>query len=735
MRATLKGMRVGAIVRHRKEPIDEAAAPLINEEPKKPFTKRVTSAADLNTRFRAKLFESGLTVTDAAKLGFRLMLGPEAASLLKLGAFAGFQIPYFNELGKPTKFWRYRFLEDTRTGFAALTNAKSIRYIQPVNTINEVYIPPLRDWRDTFRDISKEIIITEGELKAACATKLGIPTIALGGVWTFMSKKSKLWMLPFFTDEPDRWKGRTVVIVFDSDAATNPNVLMAEFALAKALTVLGALVYILRLPNVAGRTKTGLDDYLMSEGAASFVALRAEHAQAYVPSAALHELNTEVVYVRDPGLIIKLENLQRMSVQNFTSHAYAPRIHRIEIPTKDGTRFETKSAAVEWIKWGNRFELERIAYLPEEPFVSNNQLNVWPGYGADGMLSPVKGDIRPWLQYLDWIFPDKEDADDRRWFEQWCACPFQKPGVKQRNAVVFWSSMNGSGKSIFGELIMPIIYGKNATMISESDLTASHNDWAENKQFVLGDEIGGQADTKRSIAEIIKTTISRPKIRINPKFIPAYELRDCINYFFTSNKSDAFLLDRTDRRFFIHRAPEMPLPFELRDAIVKWTATPEGAAALLYYFKTIDMTGYDPYAPPPVTIAKREMIAMGQSDLSAWITSLKEDPDSVLRLGPVPIKYRLFSSEALLNLFIQNKNDGQRGRYSVNVMGRELANAGFARAAKGWGCRTREGQLKLWVVRDVVAVLKLGQAAIGDLYDKEREADKVLKKRNKLTGG
>lgn len=686
------------------------------------------STSDLNARFKTKLAESSLTLADAKKLGFQLMTGEEAASTLKLSPFAGFKIPYFDERGKPTKFWRFRFLEDTRTGVAALTDAKPIKYMQPPHTTNEVYMPPFIDWNSLFADPTKEIVITEGELKAACACKLGIPTVALGGVWTFMSKKSKLWMLPFFTKDTKRWNDRSVLICFDSDAATNPNVLAAEIHLAKQLTKLGAPLSIMRLPNIEGREKTGLDDFLTILSPAEFLELRTE-VESYEESRALHELNSEVVYVRDPGLIMKLENLQRMSPQSFTAHAYSTRIHRIISYDKDGReKFAEKSAAIEWLKWPNRFEAERAVYLPERPIMVDDQINVWPGYGTDGTLEPLKGDIGPWNEYLDWIFPEKEDASDKAWFEQWCACPIQRPGIKMRNAVLFWSGMEGSGKSMIGENLLPIVYGRNATMISESDLIARHNEWAENVQFVLGDEIGGQSDNKRQIAEIVKTTVTRPKIRVNPKFIPAYEMVDCINYIFTSNKPDAFVLSANDRRYFVHRAPEIPMPLDLRDRLITWCATRAAAEALYYHLKTIHLNGFDPFAPPPITNAKREMIDAAQSDLTIWINQLKSDPDSILKIGNAPLKYSLYTSEQVLDIFIKNKQDGMRGRYSVALMGRELASVGLRRAAKGFGCPTKDGQLKLWSLRNAGAYEKLGKTEIGRIYDDERTASGPLKK-------
>ena len=56
------------------------------------------------------------------------------------------------------------------------------------------------------------------------------------------------------------WQGREVLLVFDSDAATNPHVAQAREAFADELSSQGAEVLVLYLPQLDGLAKTGLDD-------------------------------------------------------------------------------------------------------------------------------------------------------------------------------------------------------------------------------------------------------------------------------------------------------------------------------------------------------------------------------------------------------------------------------------------------------------------------------------------
>ena len=140
-------------------------------------------------------------------------------------------------------------------------DGKPLKYESPKGRSSEIYIPPqVRDYLTG----SGELLITEGAKKALKSVQDGFPTIALAGVWNFKAKGESS-LLP--TLERIQWQGRVVKIVFDSDAATNEGIRLAEMWLAKNLRMRGAKVSIVRLPS-DGENKVGLDDYLLKHGPA-----------------------------------------------------------------------------------------------------------------------------------------------------------------------------------------------------------------------------------------------------------------------------------------------------------------------------------------------------------------------------------------------------------------------------------------------------------------------------------
>jgi hypothetical protein len=206
----------------------------------------------------ADLERSGLSSTDAETLGIVPLDAATAAADVAPGAAGrtAYRLPYFDLNGKEIDFYRLRF-----TGAPATQLADPApRYSQPKGSAPRLYLPPLLDraWATIAADSATPIVITEGEKKAACACKHGFPTIGLGGVWSGIVGGS---LLPDF-DAFD-WKDRLFGIVFDADAATNPQVVNAAARLAAELALRGADPRVGFLPQ--GGPK-GLDDLVVAQG-------------------------------------------------------------------------------------------------------------------------------------------------------------------------------------------------------------------------------------------------------------------------------------------------------------------------------------------------------------------------------------------------------------------------------------------------------------------------------------
>lgn len=633
--------------------------------------------------FLKKIEASSLEEDDLKALGFQVSeIGPPTLPIQG----PGFVIPYHDLHAVPTGFFRYRYLVDIRN------RGKLIRYTQPAGSPVEAYYPPTVDWATIAKHREEEVLITEGELKAAAACKLGYPTVGLGGVWSWRQGSKLIHMF-----DDIEWAGRKVHLVFDSDAVNNLHVLQAEQALAKILSAAGALVRIVRIPSIPALGKTGLDDLIKHRGPDALASAILNHGYWYEECVELHRMNAEVCFVQRPGIVVQRSTLYLMDPIKFQSQVYRNWWYMADSVknSKKKVSQDKVYTAAEWMAWPVRSQVHELTYEPgahetviHDPVQGVSRYNIWPGWGVD----PVPGDVGPWTRLLDFLFDGPNGGAARRWFEQWCAYPMQHPGTKLFQAVLLWGVTQGTGKSLVGETLNKI-YGKNGTQMQHGDLQDSFNDWAAHKQFILAEEAtGGDRYAK---ADRIKNMITQEKIKINQKYIASYTLRDCINYLFTSNRPDALLLEDTDRRFFVWEISKAPMAQEFYAAYREWKEGP-GPAYLFHHLLHLDLSGFSPREHALPTHAKAEMSRMSKSDVDGWAATLRDTPDNALMVGARVAPWSLATTEDLIALYDPDKN----GRVTANGLGRSLRRQGMRQIQSGTQFTMPDGRkLRMWILR------------------------------------
>lgn len=624
---------------------------------------------------KTKLQSSGLTTKIAESLG---MYEIASAALLddSFEPLPALVLPYHDLDGKPARshpkwpeFYRLRYLAKGKS-FKDLATDKSQRYAQPPGSGVCAYFPKTEAWAKIAKDTAQGLIFTEGELKAAAACDNGYPTIGLGGIWNFMAQREGLFFLPEL--EKIDWRKRNVWVCYDSDYASNPNVCAAINRIASELDERGALVHVLLLPDLVEGGKTGLDDYFLQEGPDEFERLLDE-AEPIGFVRPLWKLNSDVIYIEDPGMVVVEATGQKMSPSQFKEHSrWAVANFPERKINKDGEIVVKKEpAAPAWIRWPMRRSARAVTYAPGAPRLTDDGFyNQWQGWGVE----PEAGDVKPWLDLIDYLFEGAE-KEAKEWFFDWCAYPLQNPGVKMYSSVVIHGVVQGTGKTLVG-ITLGRIYGDNYKIIKDDDLESTY--WAENKQFIMGDEISGRDN--RQYANTLKRLITQDTITINIKFVPQYDVPDCINYLFTSQHPDAFFIEDTDRRYFVNEVTaDEPLPMSFYDKYDAWLWG-DGPKHLFDWLLKRKIKSFNPAAPPPRTRAKDRMVRNSKGELAAWVQDLREFPEQILRFGQMLHTRDMFTSQELLDMYKQTHPEAKAS--SVGL-GRVLSQAGFPQVDNG----------------------------------------------------
>ena len=182
----------------------------------------------------------------------------------------------------------------------------------------------------------------------------------------------------------------------------------------------------------------------------------------------------------------------------------------------------------------------------------------------------------------------------------------------------------------------------------------------------------------------MKSLITRATVVINNKWKPIYSTPDYMNYWFTSNDSDCFYMDRQDRRLMVIEVTGRPLGDGIYAKFGEWRDKQGGLAALLYhYLKEVDCAGFNPASRPPMTQAKQNMIERGFTPAENWAfgvkaqASLPPDERTLLTIKEGDPVYELYTIKELMQFAATHTAAEDLKWITTKTVGQALEKAGY----------------------------------------------------------
>jgi hypothetical protein len=444
----------------------------------------------------------------------------------------------------------------------------------------------------------RTICIPEGEAKVDLLQSWNVPaTCNAGGAGKWKAEHSEYL------------RGADVVVVADNDQKGRQH---AE-QVAASLHDIAASIRMLELPGLA--PKGDIIDWHEAGGTVEQLhALIASEARTWSPAAddGAHE---------PPGV----------SLDDF--FAYMPQHAYIFAPSRELWPAASVNARLPPIivgdkpvapaKWLDQNRpVEQMSWIPggpqliEDRLISDGGLIERPGCRTFNLyrppnIAPAAGDIAPWLELMRKVFPHEADHIVR-----WLAHRVQHPHEKINHALVL-GGKPGIGKDTILEPVKQAVGPWNFQDVSPKQVLGRFNGFLKATILRVNEARDLGEFDRYAFHDHMKVYIAAPPdvLRVDEKNLREYYILNLCGVIITTNhKTDGIYLAADDRRHMVAWSNLSDTDFTAgswRD-IYGWYAN-GGNERVAHYLGNVDLSGFDPKAPPTKTQAFWEIVNVNRA--------------------------------------------------------------------------------------------------------------------------
>ena len=312
------------------------------------------------------------------------------------------------------------------------------------------------------------------------------------------------------------------------------------------------------------------------------------------------------------------------------------RLPRIDTGKKDKDGKAVTIAPSSWLD-RNR-PVEQMTWVPghapliENSLMSDGELIPREGCTVFNLYRPpsiVPGDPKqadPWLKHIHLLY-----GNEARHIVLWLAHRVQHPEVKINHGLVLGGAQ-GIGKDTILEPVKHAVGPWNFAETSPIQLLGRFNDFVQSVILRVS-EVRDLGDSDRSLNryqlyEHMKTFLAAPPnaLRVDQKHQRAFHIPNVTGVIITTNhKMDGLYLAPDDRRHFVAWSDMSVDAFEDGhwDRLYTWFAN-GGHGHVAAYLATLDLSDFDPNAPPRKTRAFWEIVDSGRAPEDSELADVLE---------------------------------------------------------------------------------------------------------------
>jgi hypothetical protein len=317
--------------------------------------------------------------------------------------------------------------------------------------------------------------------------------------------------------------------------------------------------------------------------------------------------------------------------------------------------------------------------LDQRQFIPRDGI-VWLNTFKPSDVMPVEGDASAFVDFVSFLVPDEVERDH---LLKMIAYTVRNPGHKLRHALLLRTRVQGTGKSVLTDIWGALLGRRNARKTSSKELNSDYQGYLPERLLVVCEELNlGMGLTAYNN---LKDLITADTAIINEKHLRHREWPVYATFAFLTNRPMPILVEETDRRFFYVDSPAEKRDESYYREFSAWW--PKNLGVIRNYLDDIDLSTFNPFASPPMTASKLQLIEGSRSELAQDLAIAIEQRDG------------LFDRDIVtLNQVVQQLGSGARGK-SVAQIQKALKELGAV--ALGQQRVFGAGRASTWAIRNL----------------------------------
>ncbi|MCI0598595.1 MAG: DUF5906 domain-containing protein [Beijerinckiaceae bacterium] len=298
---------------------------------------------------------------------------------------------------------------------------------------------------------------------------------------------------------------------------------------------------------------------------------------------------------------------------------------------KDGNQKKIQTAAwldkhrpVETMTWApGESMLIPDRLISDGGWISRKGVTCFNLYRPPPLVPHNGAEASQWLDHVRKVFPD--DADH---IVKWLAHRVQHPEQKINHALILGGNQ-GVGKDTLLEPVKRAIGPWNFLEVSPQQTLEPYNGFLKSVVLRVNEARDlGDIDRFKFYDHMKAYTAAPPDmLRVNEKYLKAHYVFNCTGVIITSNhKTDGIFLPADDRRHFVAWSDLVKEDFEAEYWNNLWSWYEHGGfTSVAAFLCNLDISGFDPKAPPPKTQAFWEIVDASSAPEDAELADVLDE--------------------------------------------------------------------------------------------------------------